>query len=56
MTKKDDKFLGFNYATKEDREKTATSLLQMAMNARVTVEQDWKTFDNYYNGRHETYK
>ena len=56
MTKKDDKFLGFNYATKEDREKTATSLLQMAMNARVTVERDWKTFDNYYNGRHETYK
>lgn len=44
----------YRYGTKEDREQTASELLTKAKNARVSVEQDWKVFANYYNGKHDS--
>lgn len=42
------------YGTKEEREQTATELLQRARNARISTENDWRVYSNYYNGKHDS--
>lgn len=45
---------GYDYSTREAREKTVSELFSRAKNARSAVEEDWRLYNRYYNLVHES--
>ena len=44
---------GYDYSTREERERTVFALFQRAKNARTAVETEWERCNDYYNGIHD---
>ena len=44
---------GYDYSTREGRERTVQELFHRARNARSAVERDWERYNDYYNGIHD---
>jgi len=44
---------GYDYSTREARERTVQQLFYRARNARTAVETDWTRYNDYYNGVHD---
>ena len=44
---------GYDYSTREARERTVQQLFYRARNARTVVESDWVRYNDYYNGIHD---
>lgn len=44
---------GYDYSTREERERTALALFQRAKSARTAVEIEWERYNDYYNGIHD---
>lgn len=44
---------GYDYSTREARERTAAELFQKARNARAPAERDWVRYNDYYNFIHD---
>lgn len=44
---------GYDYASREARERTAADLFQKARHARASAERDWETYNDYYNFIHD---
>ena len=45
--------VGYDYSSREGRERTVQELFLRAKNARTAVEQDWQRYNDYYNGIHD---
>lgn len=46
---------GYDYSSREARERTAADLFAKARTARAPAERDWETYNDYYNGIHDAY-
>ena len=44
---------GYDYSTREARERTVSELFHRAKNARTVVESEWQRYNDYYNGIHD---
>lgn len=44
---------GYDYSTREERERTVLALFERAKNARTAVENEWERCNDYYNGIHD---
>lgn len=50
------KATGYDYSTREARERTAADLFGKAKEARAPAERDWETYNDYYNFLHDAAK
>jgi len=53
FSKKEAAIEGYDFSTAEAREKTAADLFTAAKNWRCEAENDWKTYNDYYNFIHD---